>query len=64
MMRERHLTTGHISFHLDHPTLSAIEQAATRDERTKSDWIRLVLRRELRQLGLLPEPKGGRRGRG
>ncbi len=57
------LKDGHVSFHLDHPTLAAVEQAAAREERTKSDWIRLVLRRELRQLGLLPEPKSERRGR-
>jgi hypothetical protein len=54
----------HVGVKLDPPTLAAIEKGAARDERTRSDWIRTVLRRELRQLGLLPEPKGERRDRG
>ena len=54
----------HVSLKLEPATLAAVDQGATRDERTRSDWIRLVLRRELRQLGLLPEPKGERRDRG
>jgi metal-responsive CopG/Arc/MetJ family transcriptional regulator len=55
----------HVGVKLDAAMLTAIEKGAARDERTRSDWIRLVLRRELRQLGLLPEPekKGRDRGR-
>lgn len=47
---------GHISFHLDRQTLAAVEQAAARDERTKSAWLRVLIKRELRNLGLLQEP--------
>ncbi len=49
------LNDGHVSFHLDRQTLAAIDEAAAREERTKSDWIRRVLRQELRRLGLIPE---------
>jgi predicted transcriptional regulator len=54
---------AHVSFKLDAETLAAVEQGAAREERTKSDWIRLALRRELRRLGLLPEVQEGRRRR-
>ena len=60
--REKLLSEGHVSFHLDRATLAAVEQAAAREERTKSDWIRLVLRRELRRLGLLREESGHGKG--
>jgi hypothetical protein len=43
---------------MDQETLDALERAAALDERNKSDWIRLVLRKELRRLGLLPHGAG------
>ena len=36
----------------------ALEHAAAQDERTVSDWVRLLFKRELRKLGLLPREKG------
>ena len=54
--------SAHLSFYLDEATHTAVERAATDDERTKSDWIRAVLRRELRRLGLLTDPRKERSG--
>ena len=53
---------------VDAATLAAIERAAALDERNVSDWMRVVLKRELRRLKLLPDGaaparKGVRRGR-
>ena len=59
----KHQNDSHVSFHLDGPTLAAIEAAAAFEERTKSDWIRMVLRRDLRERGLLPDLKTKRNGR-
>ena len=64
MATRRHAAHG--SFWMDESMRVALEEAATRDERTKSDWIRAVVKRELRNLGLLPEvgtPKSARRSR-
>jgi hypothetical protein len=51
------LHDGHVSFHLDRATLAAVEEAAARDERTKSDWLRVLIRRELRRQGLMDAKK-------
>ena len=53
---------------VDAATLAAIERVAALDERNVSDWMRVVLKRELRRLKLLPDGaaparKGVRRGR-
>lgn len=43
---------------------AAIAQAAARDDRNVSDWIRAVLKRELRRVGLLDDlRKSQRKGR-
>lgn len=44
----------HTSINLDAQTNAAAEKAAATQDRSKSDWMRAVLRKELRQLGLLP----------
>lgn len=51
---EKQTNDSHISFYLDTPTLRAIEAAAGSEERSRSDWIRLVLRQHLRERGLSP----------
>ena len=51
---EKQVYDSHISFYLDATTLRAIEAAALSEERSRSDWLRLILRRELRERGLIP----------
>lgn len=45
--------THTIRCRVDDETARAVDQAATRDERSASDWMRAVIRRELRRLRLL-----------
>ena len=54
---------AHVSLNIDDETNKAIEAAAAAEERPKADWMRYVLRRELRQRGLLPVPKPDRQRR-
>jgi hypothetical protein len=51
---------GPIRFRADAELLRAIEQAAAQDERTKSDWVRIVVKRELRNRGLLEAARPSR----
>lgn len=44
---------GVIHCRVDGETAKAVEQAAAKDERNSSDWLRLLIRRELRRLGLI-----------
>ena len=53
MKLSKHPTPLNVRF--ERETLTAIERAAALDERTKADWIRFTLKKELRRLGLLPE---------
>lgn len=51
-------------FRVDAAMLRAIERAAVDDDRTQADWLRAVIKRELRGRGLLKTESliGQRRG--